>query len=116
MPDDTQVLQTRGAGATQPPTTVATWRREPRRRLRLERYPGAKVDPEGAESLGARLLWRAGENFRPPGHLEALESSRRHGRLELCLQQSAGDSTFPQVRVTFRFLGDGLLYDDVPDL
>ncbi len=60
--------------------------------LRLAR---AVVDPDGAEGGGAGILGRAAEDFLPPGDLEALEAGSPDDGLELCFQQSAGDSASP---------------------
>lgn len=76
----------------------------------------AEIYPFGAELGGTPLLRRAGEDVRTPGDLETDEPCGDDRRLELCLQQSAGDSTLPEVDVPFRAGGERLLDEDVADL
>jgi len=75
-----------------------------------------KVDAQGPELGGAGILRGAAEHIRSPGDLEVLEPSRSHHSLELCFQQSAGNSPTPQIDVPFGFLGDRSLDQDISDL
>ena len=76
----------------------------------------AKIDTERPELRGARLLRRSAEDIGPPGDLERLESRRNHRCLELCFQQSAGDSTGPEIDVAPRAFGHRLLHHDIADI
>lgn len=82
----------------------------------VARLPCAEVDPQRAELRGARGLWCASINIAAPGDLEIHEPGCNDGRLELCIQQSAGDSTLPQVDVLLALLRYCFLHDDVADL
>ena len=75
--------------------------------------PRAKVDAFGAEVGGAGFLRCAAKNFGPPRDLEASEASGFYKGLKLCFQQSAGDSTGPQLNVFFSFLGHGSVHQNV---
>jgi hypothetical protein len=61
-------------------------------------------------------LGRAGINVAAPGDLEIDEPSRDDGCLELCIQQSAGDSTLPEIDVLFALCRHCFLNQDVADL
>ena len=80
------------------------------------RLPCTEIDSHGAELCGARRLWRAGEDLGAPGDLEIDEPGRDNRCLKLCLQQSAGDSTLPEIDVLFAFVRDCFLHEDVADL
>lgn len=79
-------------------------------------FARAKIDPDGAELRRARRLRRSAEHVRAPRDLESHESSRHDRGVQLCLQQSAGDSALPEIDVSFRARRDGLLDEDVTDL
>ena len=73
----------------------------------------------GAEA--ARLLACVGERGARVGvdqvaGLDALEAVLREPVCVLCFQQSAGDSTGPEVDVALAFLADGALDSDVGEL
>jgi len=55
----------------------------------------AEVDAERSESGRTRRLRRAGEHVFAPGNLEVLETGGQDPGLELCFQQSAGNSSGP---------------------
>ena len=76
----------------------------------------AEVDSNGAELRGARRLWRAGEDLGAPGDLEIDEPRRDNRCPQLCIQQSAGDSALPQIDVSFAFVRNCFLHEDVADL
>ena len=78
--------------------------------------PRSEVDSDGTEARRARLLRCVAENFLPPGNLETLEIRRDNRRLELCFQQSAGDSPGPEVDTLLGFLVHRLLHEDVGEL
>jgi len=94
----------------------------PQRRERLVpftlavRLPRSKVDPQRPELRRARRLGRIGVDIHARGDLEAHESGGDDRRLELCFQQSAGDSAFPQIDVALALVTDRLLHEDVADL
>ncbi len=79
-------------------------------RLRLSR---AKVDTLGAEVGGARLLRCAAKNFGLPRDLEADEAGGFYKGLKLCFQQSAGDSTSPEVDVSLGAFRDRFINQDI---
>ena len=74
------------------------------------------IDADGAELGCARFLRRAVEHLFTPGDLEPVKTSSGDHRLELCIQQSAGDSTGPEVYSLLGRVGNGLLHEDVGDL
>ena len=96
---------------------VACQRRQGLRPLSLVmRLPCAEVDSHGAELRGARRLWRASVDVAAPGDLEIDEPGSDDRCVKLCLQQSAGDSTLPEIDVLFAFVRDCFLHEDVADL
>ena len=76
----------------------------------------SEVDAKRPELCGARLLRCTREHIGTPGDLESLEARRFDCRLELCFQQSAGDSALPEIDVALGGVGHGLLHEDVADL
>jgi hypothetical protein len=54
-----------------------------------------EIDPDSAEARGTRLLGCIAKDVSSPRDLELLESYGGDRRLELCFQQSAGDSAGP---------------------
>ena len=85
--------------------------------LRLvRRLPRPEVDTDRAELGGVRCLRGAAEHIGTPGDLEAHESRGDDRRLELCLQQSAGNSAFPELNVALRTVTDRPLDENVADL
>jgi hypothetical protein len=85
--------------------------------LRLvARLPRPEVDANRTELRRIRCLRRAAEDVRAPRDLEVHESRSDDRRLELCFQQSAGDSALPEVDVALRAVTDGLLDQNVADL
>ena len=80
------------------------------------RLPCAEVDSHGAELCGARRLWRASVDVAAPGDREIDEPGGDDRCLKLCIQQSAGDSTLPEIDVSFPFVRDCFLHKDVADL
>jgi len=82
----------------------------------VARLPRPEVDADRAELRGVRRLRRAAEHVRTPGDLEVHESRGDDRRLELCFQQSAGDSTRPQIDVTQSAVRERLADDNVGDL
>jgi len=65
-------------------------------------HPGAEIDPQRTKVRGAGGMRRAAEDVSPPGDFE-IDKTGGHDRvLELCFQQSAGNSTCPQVYPVFR--------------
>lgn len=103
--------------ATIASSNVARQRCQRRNPLALvARLPCAEVDSQCPELCGARRLWRARVNVAAPGDLEIDKPGRNDRCLELCIQQSTGDSAFPEIDVLFAFLGHRFLHQDVADL
>lgn len=75
-----------------------------------------KIDTDGAKCTRARRLRGILEDIGFPGDLEPSEPSGDDRRLELCLQQSASDSTGPEVYLFLGFLGHCPLDQDVSNL
>ena len=94
--------------------------RQPRERFRpfglVARLSCAEIDSNGGELRGTRRLWRAGEDLGAPGDLEIHEPGRNDRCLKLCVQQSAGDSALPEIDVSFAFVRNCFLHEDVADL
>jgi hypothetical protein len=70
----------------------------------------------GVELGRVRLVGRAGEDIDLATEADLDEARRPEDPPPLCLQQSAGNSTRPQVDVVARILGHLLLDVDVGDL
>ena len=79
-------------------------------------FVGSEVDSERAEARRRGLLRRTGEDLVSPCDLEIFEPGCFDHRLELCFQQSTGDSTLPQIDVLLGTIRYGLLHHDVADL
>ena len=77
---------------------------------------GHERDPHRAEVDRARLVDRAAEDVRSANDAEALEAARFDHRLQLCFQQSAGDSPGPERDVLLGAFGHRSLHRDVADL
>jgi hypothetical protein len=69
------------------------------------RADGGEVDTVHPITPGRPLLGRAGEAVESSDHPDFLESRRFERVDELCFQQSAGDSTSPQVDIAHDRLG-----------
>src|SRR5215218_5576921 len=96
---------------------LAAQRRQSRHQLFLAaRLAGPEVYPQGPVVSRAAGLRGAAEDVLAPGDLEPDETGGHDRDLELCLQQSPGYSPGPEVYLAFGALGNGLLYQDVPDL
>ena len=79
--------------------------------------PGClEVDAERSEFGGARLLRRAREHIATPGDFKPFEAGRLDSHLELCFQQSAGDSALPEVDVALGRVGHRLFHENVAEL
>ena len=76
----------------------------------------SEVDAERSKLCGARLLRCTREDVGTPGDLESIEPRCFDRGLELCFQQSAGDSALPEVDVSLGGVGHGLLHEDIADL
>ncbi len=68
-------------------------------------FERAEVDTDGFELRRARLLRCTSEHISPPGDLETSKPCGGDRRLELCFQQSTGNSTSPELDIFFRTLG-----------
>lgn len=64
----------------------------------------------------AARLRSARENVPAPGDGEVNESGIHHGALELCFQQSAGNSTSPEGDILLVLIGDRGLDENVAEL
>ena len=84
--------------------------------LFIGRFPGPKVDPQCSEAGCTGRLWSAAEHIRLPGDLEIDKAGSHDRGLKLCFQQSAGNSTRPQIDLTFGALWDYLLHQNITDL
>ena len=76
----------------------------------------AKIDSKRAELRGTRSLRRISVHIHPRYDLEIYKPGSDDRRLQLCLDQSAGNSPLPQVYVTPRTISDVPLHDNVPEL
>ena len=79
-------------------------------------FERAKVDTNGSELRGARLLRRTSEHIGPPGDFETGEPGGGDNRLELCFQQSTGNSTSPELDILFRILWHLFRHQNVAQL
>jgi hypothetical protein len=79
----------------------------------VPRLPCSEVDSQRAELRGARGLRGARVDVSTPGDLEIDKTGGYHRYLELCVQQSAGDSALPQVDVLFSLFRHCFLNEDV---
>ena len=79
-------------------------------------FARSEVDSQGAELRGARRLWCASIDVSTPGDLEIDEPGRGDRCLKLCIQQSAGDSTLPEIDVLLALLRYCFLHEDIADL
>ena len=82
----------------------------------VARLSRAEVDSQRAELRGARGLRCASIDVAAPGDLEIHEPRRDDGCLQLCIQQSAGDSTLPEIDVLLALFRYCLLHHNVADL
>ena len=80
------------------------------------RPTGPIVDPYGAERRGARRLRGTVEDLFAPGDLEVLEACASNHCLELCFQQSTGNSPGPQIDIVLGASRDLPRNQDVADL
>lgn len=76
----------------------------------------AEVDTDRAELRGARRLRGAAEDIGAPRDLESHEPGSHDRGLELRFQQSAGDSTLPEIDVALGGHRNGFRDEDVADL
>jgi len=107
----------RSSCAPGPASQLARQRRDGLRPLGLvPRFSCAEVDSEGAELRSARGLRCASVNIGAPGDLEIHEPRRYHRCFKLCVQQSASDSTLPEVDVLLALLRYCFLHEDIADL
>ena len=84
--------------------------------FRAKGFSGPKVDPQSAEARRARRLGSAGEHLCPPRDLEVDKPSGHDRGFKLSLEESAGDSTLPEIDISSRTLGHRLLHQDISDL
>ncbi len=82
----------------------------------VPRFSCAEVDSQSTELRGARGLRRASVNFGAPRDLEIHDPRRYHRCFKLCIQQSAGDSTLPEIDVLLALFRHCFLNHDVADL
>lgn len=72
-----------------------------------------EIDTQGAKIGSTALLRCAFKNICAPGDLEIDKSCLDNRHLELCFQQSAGNSASPEVNITLCVFGHDLLHQDV---
>src|SRR5688572_11516096 len=77
---------------------------------------GSEVDPDGPELRGARRLRGAAKNIGPPRNLESHESRGHDGGLQLCFQQSTGDSTLPEIHIALVLRRHRFRNENIADL
>ena len=82
----------------------------------ITRFSRAEVDSQRAELCRARRLRCTGIYIAPPGDLEIDEARSDDSCLELCIQQSAGDSALPETDVLLALFRYRFRYEDVADL
>lgn len=75
-----------------------------------------QVDADDAVASSRPLLRRSRETIETRGDLRLSEAGWFESPDELCFQQSACDSTRPQIDVSERVVGKDLSNDDVGDL
>ncbi len=75
-----------------------------------------QVDADDAVAPGGALLRRAREALESRGDSRLRETGRLESTDELCFQQSAGDSTRPEIDVPERVVRKDLANDDVRNL
>ena len=84
--------------------------------VRVASLARPEVDADRAKLRGTRRLRRSAEDVSAPRDGEIHESRCDDRRMQLCLQQSAGDSALPEVDVALRTFGHWFLDKDVTDL
>jgi len=84
--------------------------------LIIPRFTSPKVYAQCAKVGCAGRLGGAAEHVCSPGDLEIDKTGCYDRSLELCFQQSAGNSTCPQIDLAPGALRDWLLHQDVADL
>jgi len=77
---------------------------------------GQDIHADDSVSPGGPLLGRSGETIESRHDVRIVEPRRTKHLDELCFQQSACDSTRPEVDVTKRAVGQDFPNDDVGDL
>jgi hypothetical protein len=79
-------------------------------------FSGMEIDPQRAKFSCAGLVRRARVDLYAPGDLKANKPGGCDRSLELCFQQSAGNSTRPQADVGFGVFRHRCLHKNVPHL
>jgi hypothetical protein len=83
---------------------------------RGDRFARAEVDAQRAKGSSTGMLRCATEDISAPGDLKALKASHLDGCLQLCFQQSPGNSPRPEINMLSGRRGNRLLDQDVADL
>lgn len=83
---------------------------------RGDRFARAEVDAQRAKGSSTGVLRCATEDISAPGDLKALKASHLDGCLQLCFQQSPGNSPRPEINMLSGRRGNRLLDQDVADL
>ncbi len=76
----------------------------------------AEIDPQGAEIGGTAGLGRAIKHVGTPGDLKVHKPGGYDCELQLCFQQSTGNSTGPELNIAFSAFRNRFLHQDVTDL
>jgi len=87
-----------------------------RMRTHISQLAGAKIDAHSFESLGAGLLRRAAKDICTPGDFEPNETRSLDKSLQLCFQQSAGNSAGPEIYLPLGAFRYRFLHQNVADL
>ncbi len=82
----------------------------------VPRFSCAEIDAERAKLRGTRGLRGSRVNLGAPRDLEIHEPRRNDRCFKLCVQQSAGDSTLPEIDVLLALFRHCFLNENVPDL
>jgi hypothetical protein len=80
------------------------------------RFLGEEVNAHGPKVGSAASLGRAAKDIFTPGNLKVNKTGSQDRCLKLCFQQSAGNSTGPEVNVPFGAFRHFLLDENVADL
>jgi hypothetical protein len=82
----------------------------------IDRFSRSEVDSQGAKVCCAGRLRRIIKDIGLPSDFEIDKTGGYDRSLELCFQQSAGNSARPQIDVTFGTLWNCFLDQDIADL
>jgi hypothetical protein len=81
----------------------------------LSSFTSPVGDPHGTKGSRFRLLRRITVDIITPCDLKTLKSSSLNFLLQLCFQQSAGNSACPEIEVVPSAVGNLFLHQDIGD-